>query len=195
MNEEKAVNVCQCNHLWFSVFVFLALFAGTLVFSGCNQSQESQTPIQPSSKLKSTTATNMPIEGLFGIRLGEPLPNDCQILSSKIEKGQISVKIIPPQTNAAFEEYSVELNPTNRFVCEIDGIGGGADSKLSRPYLLPALTERYGNDFYKSGDVSYLWKQGSRTLIYMQISDFWSLNCSDSEISEPTKPQVDTKGF
>jgi hypothetical protein len=163
------------------LFVLLSFLAGTLVFSGCNQSQESQTPI----------------EGLFGIKLGEPLPPECAIeYDLGMIDGQINYTVIPPQRNAAFNEYWVTINPTNRLVCEIRG-----DSREASFFdVLMALRQKYGNESSKAkkeGFQAYTWWHGDRSLRLDSIKPFSSfhLSCTDNTLNHPVKPSADTNGF
>jgi hypothetical protein len=162
-----------------SVFVLLAFLAGTLVFSGCNQSQESQTPI----------------EGLFGIKLGERLPPACAIeYDLGMIDGQINYTVIPPQTNAAFNKYWVTINPTNRLVCEIR-----ADSSEASFFdVLGALRQKYGNESSKgkgNGFQAYTWWHGDRSLRLDSMAGSFHLSCTDNTLNHRVKPSADTNGF
>ncbi len=175
------------------LFVLLAFLAGTLVFSGCNQSQESQTPI----------------EGLFGIKLGEPLPPEC----AEYVNGKIEYMVIPPQTNAAFHEYWVTINPTNRLVCEIRAssvrtgdekprcIGGPA----SLYDVVTVLRQKYGKELITVAFASkekpegisqeYTWWHGDRSLHLDSMAGSFHLSCTDNTLNHPLKPSADTNGF
>jgi hypothetical protein len=161
------------------IFVLLAFLAGTLVFSGCIQSQESQTPI----------------EGLFGIKLGEPLPPACAIeYDLGMIDGQINYTVIPPQTNAAFNEYWVTINPTNRLVCEIRG----DSSEASFFDVLGTLRQKYGNESSKGkgkGFQAYTWWHGDRSLRLDSMAGSFHLSCTDNTLNHPVKPSADTNGF
>jgi hypothetical protein len=167
-------------------FVLLTFLAGTLAFSGCNQSQEIQTPI----------------EGLFGIKLGEPLPPACAI---EYDLGHGNYTVVPPQTNAAFNRYGVTINPTNRLVCEIR-----ADGKENEPAtaydVLTALRQKYGNEsskgntpreIYTKYPYQVVWRHGDRSLcLSSAFKPYFYLSCTDAtNMFYPVKPSADTNGF
>lgn len=155
-----------------------------------------------------------PIDGLFGLKLGEPLPPSCtnseSFFGEPVEGGfQMVVFIIPPQTNFMFSRYSVTLTPTNRLVCYI---GATSSDDFSKHFLQgqlfteiqKTLHERYGNkDVLKrkivNKDGAYLdtdsWSDGSRNLVlrYSSSDGSVSLDCNDDSVFP--NPAIDKNGL
>jgi hypothetical protein len=152
--------------------LLVIFFAAAKNFLSRNQTPESQTPI----------------EGLFGIKLGEPLPayagNDFNI--------------DPPEPNSAFTLYSVTLDPTNNIVTEIHALSSDTDWDTRRD-VLNTLRRKYGPERkIKMSDtwVSYQWRRGTRQLKLDEMNKSLDLTCTDSSLYHPSywKPP-DTKGL
>jgi hypothetical protein len=142
------------------------------------------------------------IDGAFGLKLGSPLPSDCQVLSSELNSvdGYILDKVIPPQTNGAFNAYSVALDPDTRLVSFIIGNSDARYSLDSQGVnsLLNAVRTRYGAETTSRtrGDYTqYSWKQDDRILQLSFMSGTPFISCWDHQLYKPKKAQADTKGL
>jgi hypothetical protein len=162
----------------------------------CHYDWQKASGIYPTQKLKAQ------IDGAFGIKLGAPLQSDCKILSSELNKhdGYIVVKIIPPQPNAAFDDYQVELDPRNQLVSFISAYGKVTDEINSDTTdgLLKAIRDHYGNEtsYRSDGDFRlYDWNQDNRYLGLTIVSGTPSFSCYDCQLYQPIKTTVDKTGL
>jgi hypothetical protein len=154
------------------------------------------------------------ITGLFGIKLDEPLPQDCQIISSNVVRGVLQLKIIPTKTNATFEEYSVSLDKQSN-VIEISGshiVDQSDDDYVTKSYqtfsaFSDTLRTTLGNPYSSEhGNENFddTWEGGDRET-WLRLHDYYMLNltCSNkkaqSELYESWRQQqhdsVDTSGI
>jgi hypothetical protein len=204
------------NRLKFAVLGFFAFLIGMQIFLGCNRTPETQpinTNLLPEAKV--AEATNVPIEGLFGIKLGKPLSPECAIEHDLgMINGQIEYSVIPPQTNAAFDNYSVKINPTSRLVCEIRASSVRKDDKeeslcvggpASVYDVLTALREKYGKELLDGAFASkakpeglfqrYIWRHGDRSLCLYPMGSSFFLSCTDDTLNHPVFDSANTNGF
>jgi hypothetical protein len=156
-----------------------------------------------------------PIDGLFGIKLGEPLPPACTnstycFSAKRNEWGFKSLFfIVPPKTNSAFASYSAELTP-KRLVCEVSGSRHSPfpdDSANLEAFnsLLVALRDRYGKENmaetnYLGDFETHVWVDGSRELELRYDHDIHlrdlKLTCTDKKLFVHLPPHVaDTNGL
>ena len=145
----------------------------------------------------------VPIESAFGLKLGDSLSSDCQVISEEMNDhdGYIMVKLVPPQPNQSFIDYRVELNPTNRLISFIsaDGAGITDDSSLDKiGPLVEALRQHYGSEnSTREGNDNreYNWQQDGRYLELSFVGETPFFSCWDSFLYQPIKPTVDTHGL
>jgi DNA-directed RNA polymerase subunit RPC12/RpoP len=147
-----------------------------------------------------TSQPSTPIEGLFGIKIGEPLPTNCQILYADTSQpdrlGYLSLSVIPPQTNSAFETYMVSLTPTNRLVSSIFAVNYDPINTTTAHDVLEAIRSRYGKESQRDKDSSFWsWWDGHCQLTLDKTTSGYSLSCDDADISEPTSIPADTNGL
>jgi hypothetical protein len=160
--------------------------------------------------------TVKPIDGLAGIKLGQPLPPDCtnsQSFSSGPDEWgfQTIYRIVPPQTNSEFKSdgYQVTLTPTNRLVCAIQADGDKSDYDT----MLIALRRIYGTENNSSTshyDYSNIglgsgyqrlstWSQNYRTLeLYNDTHGSgarFNIICEDQSLEWHPPHVPDTKGL
>jgi hypothetical protein len=149
----------------------------------------------------------VPIEGLFGVKLGEPLPASCKIKSSSETIGGFyAIIFTPPETNAAFNAYVVYLDASRRVVATIDGqckpFDDNSEFERTRDAILVKLRERYGKEEFGGGGKMYWYsgKSGKRDVTlteYPELMSF-SVSCTDKDLYdsvEESKPPVDTHGL
>ncbi len=154
---------------------------------------------------KVAATTNAPREGLFGLKLGAPLPHECRVLSVTTNAGLLELRVIPPQTNTAFNTYWAKLNLTDNLVCKVYASGDGKDMV---PSLFETLRQRYGTDYERvfhktefdaTDDVKlfaiYEWRRGERVLYWELFIGSYSLGCEDKQLSNPIFPPVYPKGL
>jgi hypothetical protein len=154
-----------------------------------------------------------PIDGLFGIKLGQSLPSSCtnsaSYFSAPNEWGfQLVFHIEPPQTNSEFEtdSYIVTLTPTNRLVCKIEA---KRDSMGGFDTMRNLLQNIYGkeNDFFQGycDDKREIWmswstwSQNRRTLKllendYKSVHDL-TLSCQDESLMWHPTHEPDSNGL
>ena len=200
------------------ILLFLAI-----VLAGCNRngsglSDSSATNQQPATNANAlsnqTVVANetipqpVPIEGLFGIKLGEPLPPSCKITDSGETAGRFYERFMPPETNSVFDTYDVCLDATRRVVAAIDGQGKHYDDssefERTRDAIIAKFRERYGKEefWYREGVYfcTYTWKRGKRDVTlteYIKVKQL-TLSCTDKDLYdsvEKSKPPVDTHGL
>jgi hypothetical protein len=145
-----------------------------------------------------------PIDGLFGIKLGQPLPSSCTNSESYFGKPdewgfQYVLHIMPPQTNSEFgnDSYSVTITPTNGLVCSIEAKNDFMGDFDSMRNLLQSI---YGkeNDFFRGycDDKRTIWmswctwSQNHRTLKllendYSSVKSFTLICQNDLLMSHP----------
>jgi len=196
------------NRLKFAVLGFFAFLIGMQIFLGCNRTPETQPQTQPTNtnplpEAKVAKATNAPIEGLFGIKLGKPLPSDIPVRFSNTNNGLLVLFVIPPQTNVVFESYSVTLTPTNQLVCEISASGSHLLGTQPPIGLMEILVQRYGSQFSQHKDaesVTYWWAHGKRTLTFLWADlgssyENWTIICQDDQLYKSVESAADTNGL
>jgi hypothetical protein len=154
-----------------------------------------------------------PIDGLFGIKLGQTLPAACtnslSFFTPPDEWGFQSVlHIEPPQPNSEFGSgsYSVTLTPTNRLVCSIEA---KRDSMAGFDTMRNLLQNIYGkeNDFFQGycDDKREIWmswstwSQSHRTLKllendYKSVHDL-TLSCQDESLAWHPPHDPDSNGL
>jgi hypothetical protein len=174
-------------HLYTLVMLLLinVIAIGAVVFFANSKTL----PIHESPKRDSK------IEGLFGLKLDEPLPQDCVILSSNIVRGVLKLEIIPPKTNATFESYSVSLDKQLN-VIEIMGshiVDQGDDDYVTKSYqtisaLSDTLTSTLGSAPSRNNenhDFNYYWEDGDRE-VGLWLHNYWNLilDCSDKKAQD-----------
>ena len=162
-------------------------------------------------KLRDASA---PVDGLFGLNLGAPLPRECIVLSSRTNgDGLLWLEVVPPQRNTAFDSYSVETTPDSRLVSYIAGYCNPRDASqfasLNKGLSLAQVTEgilaslrqRYGPEAEdENATKEHHWISRGRSL-YFDIRDesFIVLSCCDYQVGRavrrPAQPPVDTKGL
>jgi hypothetical protein len=198
----------------FSVFGFFAFLVGMQIFLGCNRTPETHpqtqttntsalTETNPPPEAKVAEVTNAPIDGLFGIKLGKPLPSEIPIRFSNTNNGLLVLFVTPSQTNAAFESYSVTLTPTNQIVCGISALGSHLLGTQPPVGLVGILVQRYGSQFSQHKDaesVTYWWTQGKRTLTFLwgdlgSSDENWTIICQDDQLYKPVISTTDTNGL
>lgn len=155
----------------------------------------------------SNAPAQIKIEGLFGVKLGAPLPQSCLIISTSDVAGKFITKdIVPPETNSTFSYYLVYLDPSGRFVSMIEGQSKSYDDyseyKNSLDGIVSKLRERYGKE---SADNSlgmnwYYWSQGNRdvTLTDRPKIHQFDVSATDEDLNHPVSTNasaVDTRGL
>jgi hypothetical protein len=194
--------------------IILLLLA--VVLTGCNRngSATNQQPATNVNALSNPTVVAseiipplVPIEGLFGVKLGEPLPSSCQITSaSETTGGFYAIIFTPPETNSVFDTYVVYLDASRRVVATIDGQGKFYDDSSefdrTRDAIIAKFRERYGKEEMggSDGDYWYTWKRGNRDITLTEFIKLNNLNlsCTDKDLYdsvEKGKPPVDTRGL
>jgi hypothetical protein len=153
-----------------------------------------------------------PIDGLFGIKLGQPLPASCtnslSYFSAPDEWGFQSVlDIEPPKINSAFSinSYRVILTPTNRLVCSIEAKNdfmGGFDSMQN---LLQNIYGKENDSFQGYCDDKRTiwmrwctWSQNQRTLKLLENNSsvsYFSLTCEDGSLMSHPPHDSDSNGL
>ncbi len=172
--------------------VIVLILSSVVLLVGCDQRREIQTPI----------------DGLFGIRLDEPLPPSCTNSDSFVGKPdewgfQLLLDINPQQTNSAFGSYEVTLTPSNRLVCSIWGKSSLNPDYESFNSVLKALHDHYGKEEFKSpskwsANIStYFWSSGSHklTLTRFLSPESFILSCDDTSLSYHPPHVADTNGL
>jgi hypothetical protein len=152
-------------------------------------------------------APQPPIEGLFGLKLGEPVPTNCVFeWGIRIPNVPLYAWITPPEPNPAFGMYTVDLDADRRLVASIHANTKPYDDESEfervREAIIAKLNQRYGpaplfGDETLSG---YWWRRGQR-----DISLWWEngkkrlfISCTDTNLNysvERQKPPVDTQGL
>jgi hypothetical protein len=177
--------------------------------SGPSQPQKVESVSASGPRPGKSTST---IEGMFGLKLGEPLPPGCTEIERTNESGSIRVTLVPPQTNSVFENYSVCLNPTNQTIVSIFAMHSSYDydereaSKIASRALVDALELRYGKASTYRNDYATDWNwENAGHNISFSVTPSWllSMQCSDPTIARQLKQEwdktqrskVDTKGL
>jgi len=200
----------------FAVLIFLARFTSNTsrTSAGPETTAISQQPAtnlvkssNPPVMAKEIIPQPIPIEGLFGVKLGEPLPPSCKITSaSETVGGFHAIIFIPPETNSVFDTYVVYLDATGRVVATINGQGKFYDDSSefdrTRDVIIAKFRERYGKEELSGseGMYSYSWKRGKRdvTLTEFMKLKHLDLSCTDKDLYDSvgkSKPPVDTRGL
>lgn len=145
------------------------------------------------------------IDGLFGIKLGEPLPSACTNSGFHALKpdewGFLALNIVPPKTNSAFRCCLVTLTPTNRLVCCIFATSENSDSE-SFNGVLGVLRDHYGKEggfvFNKEAGLStYHWYDGgTHTLELSRFTGMtFDLLCRDILLDSHPPHAADKNGL
>ena len=154
-----------------------------------------------------TISQPVPIEGLFGVKLGEPLPPSCKVSSASETIGEFyAIIFTPPETNASFDTYVVYLDATRRVVATIDGQGkfydDSSEFERTRDAIIAKFRERYGKEEFSGseGTYSYSWKRGKRDVTlteFIKLSHL-DISCTDKDLYDSvgkSKSPVDTHGL
>lgn len=173
------------NFAWIFVGLAVLGFFGAIIF---NQRQMA-------AKIDAVVQSKVPIDGLFGIKLGEPLPANCgdsigePIKTSDfgpIDKQCDSYWVTPPKPNPAFNMVWVTLTATNRLVSQI--WANGKDSVFD---VANILSEKYG----KPGNRHFSrWTDGKHSLRFSDYegsSDHFELTCTDDALYQAPKNEPD----
>ena len=142
----------------------------------------------------------IPISGLFGIKLHELLPTNCNVLYSNKGNGTFEARVVPHETNALFEKYSVTLAASNLAVITItaEGVAPLLSAKDVRMRTVDeTFHERYGEgEVFAHGDVEFFttgneWKSGG-TSLRIEHSDFegsvyTTIDCTDNAFETETR--------
>ncbi len=157
----------------------------------------------------------VPIDGLFGIKLGEQLPRSCTNSESLFGKPdewgfQTISRILPPQTNSEFKSnsYEVTLTPINHLVCAIEARNDDDPGYYIFDGVRDALRRRYGKeDKDKSVHItdinpdieSAYWSINHRSLdlVHNSYGSFYycTLRCQDDSLAWHPAHATDTKGL
>ena len=200
-----------------AILWLLAIFLAGCNRNGSGLNDSSATNQQPDTNVNAlsnqTVVANetipqpVPIEGLFGVKLGEPLPPSCEISSaSEISPGGFyAIIFTPPETNASFQTYVVYLDATRRVVALISGQATYDDTsefERIKDAIVAKFRERYGEEEMggSDGDYWYKWKLGKRNITLDESIKFNELllSCTDKDLYdsvEKSKPPVDTRGL
>jgi DNA-directed RNA polymerase subunit M/transcription elongation factor TFIIS len=168
---------------------------------------------------KETIPQPVPIEDLFGVKLGEPLLPSCKITDTgEATDGFYWIEFIPPEANSVFDRYYVYLDATRRVVAAIYGdqrkLYDSSEFERTRDAIIAKFRERYGKEEFRSGGEegyfsTYTWKRGKRDItltryfVHTESSVLLSfaISCTDKDFydsvekSKPPKPPVDTRGL
>ena len=143
--------------------------------------------------------SKVPIDGLFGMKLGEPLPANCgdsigePIKTSDwgpIDKQCDSYWVTPPKPNPSFNMVWVTLTATNRLVSQI--WANGKDSVFD---VANILAEKYGKPANRHFS---RWTDGKHTLRFSDYegsSDHFDLTCTDDALYQAPKNEPDKTGL
>jgi hypothetical protein len=151
------------------------------------------------------------IDGLFGIKLGEPLPASCTNSATFFDTPdqwgfQNVFAITPPRTNSEFDSdhYLVTLTPSNHLVCEIDGAANDDPNSVAFDAIRDVLRKRYGNEnasqsFTNAEDnlTGLIWPFNHRSLNLTHANAVSTLTCQDDVLSSHPAPvtETDTNGL
>jgi hypothetical protein len=153
-----------------------------------------------------------PIDGLFGIKLGQPLPSSCTNFLSFFAKPdewgfQSVLHIEPPQTNSEFGSgsYSVTLTPTNCLVCKIEAQNNFMGDFESMKNLLQNIYGKENDSYQGYCDDKHTiwmhwntWKQNQRTLELLENNSsvtYFKLSCQDDSLASHPAHVADSNGL
>ena len=157
------------------------------------------------------TALSKPtaIDGLFGLKLGAPLPPDCRILSMSTNHGQIQIAVIPPQPNVLFDSYAVFVMPSGHVITSIEAVDFRPNDQNPQEFaarvqaFLDALSKRYGPRTSENKELqTYMWTNGDRSILVVGVLTSINISCADSRLQNQAVEQwtrkisaVDTNGL
>lgn len=147
----------------------------TITYRSASSTNSSTTAHGGASAVVSTNT----IVGLFGLKLGNPLPSASR---STTDPGKVLVT--PPYSVSPFTNYVV-TRTTNNLICDIYAEGAFPDEGIHQPVgvedLVKPLQQRYGAPETPGKDV-YIWRRGVISLNLCVVRDSVFIECRDEKL-------------